>query len=44
MSLLSQLSGTLVNVGAVLLGTLLGLALGGRLPERTQRLGIHPKL
>ncbi|GHF67444.1 DUF554 family protein [Deinococcus ficus] len=37
MSLLSQLSGTLVNVGAVLLGTLLGLALGGRLPERTQR-------
>ncbi|GAA5501981.1 putative membrane protein YdfK [Deinococcus xinjiangensis] len=37
MGLLSQLSGTLVNVGAVLLGTLLGLTLGGRLPERTQR-------
>lgn len=37
MSLLSQLSGTLINVAAVLLGTLLGLTLGGRLPERTQR-------
>ncbi|WP_264775029.1 DUF554 domain-containing protein [Deinococcus aetherius] len=37
MSLLSQVSGTLINVAAVLLGTLLGLTLGGRLPERTQR-------
>ncbi|WP_189099345.1 DUF554 domain-containing protein [Deinococcus knuensis] len=37
MSLLSQLSGTFVNVGAVLLGTLLGLTIGARLPERTQR-------
>lgn len=37
MSLLAQLSGTLINVATVLLGTLLGLALGGRLPERTQR-------
>lgn len=37
MSLLTQLSGTFVNVGAVLLGTLLGLTIGGRLPERTQR-------
>ncbi|GGM04715.1 DUF554 family protein [Deinococcus aerophilus] len=37
MSLLSQLSGTFVNVGTVLLGTLLGLTVGGRLPERTQR-------
>lgn len=37
MSLLSQLSGTFVNVIAVLLGTLLGLTIGGRLPERTQR-------
>lgn len=37
MSLLTQLSGTLINVGAVLAGTLLGLLLGGRLPERTQR-------
>ncbi|ANE43423.1 DUF554 domain-containing protein [Deinococcus puniceus] len=37
MSLFSQLSGTFINVGAVLLGTLLGLLLGGRLPERTQR-------
>ncbi|PNY82338.1 DUF554 domain-containing protein [Deinococcus koreensis] len=37
MSLLSQLSGTFVNVATVLLGTLLGLTLGGRLPERTQR-------
>lgn len=37
MSLLEQLSGTLVNVGAVLLGTLLGLTVGGRLPARTQR-------
>ena len=37
MSLFSQLSGTLINVGAVLLGTLIGLAVGTRLPERTQR-------
>ncbi|WP_034384810.1 DUF554 family protein [Deinococcus sp. YIM 77859] len=37
MSLLAQLSGTLINVTTVLLGTLLGLTLGGRLPERTQR-------
>jgi uncharacterized membrane protein YqgA involved in biofilm formation len=37
MSLFTQLSGTFINVGAVLLGTLLGLLLGGRLPERTQR-------
>ncbi|MDB5046203.1 MAG: hypothetical protein JWQ08_2253 [Deinococcus sp.] len=37
MSLFTQLSGTLINVGAVLAGTLLGLLLGGRLPERTQR-------
>ncbi len=37
MSLLSQLSGTFVNVVAVLLGTLLGLTLGGRLPPQTHR-------
>jgi uncharacterized membrane protein YqgA involved in biofilm formation len=37
MSLLFALSGTLINVAAVLLGTALGLLLGGRLPERTQR-------
>ncbi|CAM3816680.1 DUF554 domain-containing protein [Deinococcus frigens] len=37
MSLFAQLSGTLVNVGTVLLGTLLGLTVGGRLPARTQR-------
>lgn len=37
MSLLSQLSGTLINVATVLLGTVVGLTLGGRLPERTQR-------
>lgn len=37
MSLLAQLSGTLINVGTVLLGTTVGLVLGGRLPERTQR-------
>ncbi|THF88678.1 DUF554 domain-containing protein [Deinococcus sp. KSM4-11] len=37
MTLLSQLSGTFVNVSAVLLGTLIGLTIGGRLPERTQR-------
>ena len=37
MGLLSQLSGTLINVAAVLLGTFIGLVVGGRLPERTQR-------
>ncbi len=37
MSLLSQLSGTLINVAAVLAGTVVGLLVGGRLPERTQR-------
>lgn len=37
MSLLAQLSGTLINVATVLVGTMLGLTLGGRLPERTQR-------
>ncbi|GHF33153.1 hypothetical protein HNQ07_000304 [Deinococcus metalli] len=37
MTLLSQLSGTLVNVATVLLGTLIGLTIGGRLPQRTQR-------
>ncbi|WP_221088216.1 DUF554 domain-containing protein [Deinococcus aquaedulcis] len=37
MSLFSQLSGTLVNVGTVLAGTALGLLIGHRLPERTQR-------
>ncbi|MBB5232633.1 DUF554 domain-containing protein [Deinococcus budaensis] len=37
MSPLSSLSGTLINVAAVLAGTVLGLLLGGRLPERTQR-------
>ncbi|GBF05275.1 hypothetical protein DAERI_040035 [Deinococcus aerius] len=37
MSLLAQLSGTLINVTTVLIGTVLGLTLGGRLPERTQR-------
>ncbi|MBZ9749693.1 DUF554 domain-containing protein [Deinococcus sp. HMF7604] len=37
MSLLDQLSGTLVNVGTVLGGTALGLLIGHRLPERTQR-------
>lgn len=37
MSLFSQLSGTFINVAAVLLGTFIGLAVGGRLPERTQR-------
>jgi uncharacterized membrane protein YqgA involved in biofilm formation len=37
MSLLTQLSGTLVNVGTVLLGTLIGLMVGGRLPARTQQ-------
>lgn len=37
MGLLSQLSGTFINIAAVLLGTLIGLTVGGRLPERTQR-------
>lgn len=37
MTLLSQLSGTLVNVVVVVLGTLIGLTVGGRLPQRTQR-------
>ncbi|SMB90795.1 DUF554 domain-containing protein [Deinococcus hopiensis] len=37
MSLLDQLSGTLINVATVLAGTVVGLLLGGRLPERTQR-------
>lgn len=36
-TLLSQLSGTLINVATVLLGTAIGLLLGGRLPEKTQR-------
>ena len=36
-NLFSQLSGTLINVAAVLLGSALGLLLGGRLPDRTQR-------
>lgn len=35
--MLSQLSGTFINVATVLLGTALGLLLGGRLPEKTQR-------
>ena len=37
MGLFSQLSGTFINIAAVLLGTLIGLTVGGRLPERTQR-------
>lgn len=37
MSVFSQLSGTIINVLAVLIGTLLGLTVGGRLPEKTQR-------
>ncbi|WP_027482438.1 DUF554 domain-containing protein [Deinococcus pimensis] len=37
MNLLSQLSGTLVNIATVLAGTALGLALGGRLSAQTQR-------
>lgn len=37
MNVLTQLSGTLVNVTTVLLGGGLGLLLGSRLPERTQR-------
>nr|WP_169311963.1 DUF554 domain-containing protein [Deinococcus maricopensis] len=35
--MLAQLSGTFINIAAVLVGTAVGLALGGRLPERTQR-------
>ena len=35
--LLTQLSGTLINVAAVLVGSAVGLLLGGRLPEKTQR-------
>jgi len=34
MSILEQTSGTLVNIGTVLLGSSLGLALRGRLPDR----------
>lgn len=37
MSVFTQLSGTIVNVVAVLLGTFLGLTVGGRLPQKTQR-------
>lgn len=37
MNLLAQTSGTLANVATVLLGTALGLALGGRLSAKTQR-------
>ncbi|WP_189088613.1 DUF554 domain-containing protein [Deinococcus ruber] len=37
MNLLAHLSGTLINVATVLIGTTLGLLLGGRLPEKTQR-------
>ncbi len=37
MGFLTQVSGTLINVVAVLLGTVLGLTFGSRLPERTQR-------
>lgn len=37
MSVFTQLSGTLVNVVAVLIGTGLGLTVGGRLPQKTQR-------
>lgn len=37
MTLFTALSGTLVNVTTVLLGTVLGLTVGGRLPERTQK-------
>jgi uncharacterized protein len=37
MSVLSQLSGTLINTATVLVGTSVGLLLGSRLPERTQR-------
>ena len=36
-TLLAHLSGTFINVATVLLGTALGLLLGGRLPEKTQR-------
>ncbi len=34
MTLLQETSGTLINIGTVLLGSALGLALRGRLPER----------
>ena len=37
MSVFTQLSGTFVNVAAVLIGTFLGLTVGGRLPQKTQR-------
>ncbi|RJF71798.1 DUF554 domain-containing protein [Deinococcus cavernae] len=37
MSVFAQLSGTFVNVVAVLIGTALGLTMGGRLPQKTQR-------
>jgi uncharacterized membrane protein YqgA involved in biofilm formation len=37
MNVLSQLSGTLVNVVTVVAGTAIGLALGGRLSAQTQR-------
>ncbi|WP_135228290.1 DUF554 domain-containing protein [Deinococcus fonticola] len=37
MSVFAQLSGTFVNVVAVLIGTVLGLTVGGRLPQKTQR-------
>ncbi|WP_352413320.1 DUF554 family protein, partial [Thermus sp.] len=36
--LLNKLSGTLINTLTVLLGTLLGLALRGRLPEKMGRI------
>lgn len=41
LSLLDKLSGTLANAATVTLGTGLGLALRGRLPERMAR--IMPK-
>lgn len=37
MSLLSQLSGTLINTATVLVGATVGLLLGSRLPQRMQR-------
>lgn len=37
MSLLSQLSGTLINTATVVIGSSIGLFLGSRLPARTQR-------
>ncbi len=37
MSLLSQLSGTLINTATVVIGASVGLLLGSRLPERVQR-------